>query len=95
VMRTPRRRASPATDEACDFLLDRLRGGRVAVGELFVDARARGISIETLRHAKQCLEVESIREGFGENGANYWRLPWPSGPITEQAAASIAEIVSP
>lgn len=73
-----RARRNPERDAACakwltDFLVD-CEDCKCASNVIKEAARVEGYSQETLRRAKISLEVEHVREGWGGEGAWYWRL---------------------
>ena len=53
-------------------------------------ADAAGISWGTAKRAKQALEVESARKGFGPMSLNYWRLPDGHPKLAPNAAQVLA-----
>lgn len=72
-----------ALDEAVDFLLDVLKTGSLAVGEIRKRASAEGIAKRTLERAREKLGIKSQRQGFGQS--TVWYLPAaplaPENPI--------------
>lgn len=63
-----------ARDEAAHILREELGDGRRPVEELRHVADDLGVSWSTVERAKRRLGVESVREGFGDEGTWYWRL---------------------
>lgn len=61
--------------EAEAFLREALADGRARVTKVRADAATLGIRDRTLDRAKAALNVEAEREGFGDAGCWYWRLP--------------------
>jgi hypothetical protein len=64
-----------ALTEAEEYLREVLSNGRVATADVYREARQLGISIATLRRARNSLKVEGEREGFGLGGKWFLRLP--------------------
>jgi hypothetical protein len=70
----PRSRGnSDALDEAREFLLDALDTGRQFCSDVETEAVQIGISVATLRRARESLNIQTDRQGFGKPA--YWRLP--------------------
>lgn len=61
--------------EAIDFLEEMLSDGPVPAQEVKDRADEEGIMTMTLRRAKEELDVEKEKEGFGSTGRWVWRLP--------------------
>jgi hypothetical protein len=68
-----RGRDSEALEEAKDFLTDALEKGRKFCSDVESEAIQIGISVATLRRARESLNIQTDRQGFGMPG--YWRLP--------------------
>ena len=64
----------PQLAEAMNWLEDVLNDGPVPAKEVLKKAREDGIAKRTLDRAKQELDVETYREGFGAEGAWMWRI---------------------
>lgn len=72
-----RSKPSPALDEAAAFLRDVLARERLTAEELFKRAKAEGISVGTLRRAKERVGAVATKTGqFG--GPSYWTIPGAS-----------------
>jgi hypothetical protein len=64
------------TDEAVEFLQDRLSNGeRVLSREIKREADDAGISPKALRSARLRLGIKPKAEGFGRDRGSYWQLP--------------------
>jgi hypothetical protein len=70
-------RATPAVDEAVEFLHEVLADGPMAVSEVKVLATDAGISERSLRRAQKHLGIKPRRQsiGFAGGGEWYWELP--------------------
>jgi hypothetical protein len=68
--------SSPAARlfEAQQLLLDLLRDGPVEQRRIRAAAVDEGIAVRTLERAKELLEVQSARRGFGPGSVCYWQL---------------------
>jgi putative DNA primase/helicase len=65
-----------ALESAKSFLQELLKGGRVASGDLDLEAKGAGHSKATIRRARDALGVENVREGgIGKAGKWYCQLP--------------------
>ncbi|MDR4485375.1 MAG: AAA family ATPase [Nitrospirales bacterium] len=64
-----------AVQEASEWLEGYLGDLAVNVKDIHTEAKKNGFSEATLRRAKDDLNVESGRNGFGKEGAWTWRLP--------------------
>lgn len=62
-------------EDAKRYLQDVLASGPVAVKTIKADSDGAGYSWATIRRAKDALNVEAIRDGFGKNGGWKWSLP--------------------
>lgn len=71
----PQRRpdSAPQREEAEQFLREVLADGAKLAVAVKVLARQKGISMSTLRRAREALDVGDVRQGFG--GSVQWRLP--------------------
>jgi hypothetical protein len=63
-----------AADEAGDFLLDILANGLVPSDDVFAEAKAKNIGVNSLKAAKKALKIKAHREG-GKDGRWFWALP--------------------
>lgn len=72
-----------AMGEATDFLRVTLAPGPVPAEDVKSEARARDISVITLKRAKKSLCVEAYKEGFGREGRWMWKLPAARGDAYE------------
>jgi hypothetical protein len=59
---------------AADWLATLLRDGRVATEEIQAKAKNAGLSWASVRRAKEQLEVEDGRDGFGRGSKCYWSM---------------------
>jgi putative DNA primase/helicase len=66
---------APAKREAREFLLDRLEAGPIKADDLLEEAEQNGISLKTLRRAKQELQIISRKEKKLPDGGWLWELP--------------------
>jgi hypothetical protein len=64
-------------DIAKAFLQNALKCGPVLEADLKLAADALNLSWRTVKRAKKELGVESKREGFGKEGAWFWKFPTP------------------
>lgn len=69
-MPLPRR----AIDDARDFLLDILANGLVPTIDVYAEAEAKGVGVNSLKDAKKALNIKAHREG-GKDGRWFWALP--------------------
>ena len=69
---------SSELEDAKEFLRESLEHGAKEVTQLFRDAHNSKISLSTLRRAKKELQVKAVRNGFGDEGVWFWKLP-PTG----------------
>ena len=65
-------------EEALRWLREFLSSGPRGAKETQDEARAAGISLATLRRAKDELPIETYKEGFGLTGCWAWRLKVPT-----------------
>jgi putative DNA primase/helicase len=63
-----------ALGDAKRFLADLLADGPLPVKTIKADADGAGYSWATIRRAKDLLDIEATREGFGKGGTWFWRL---------------------
>jgi hypothetical protein len=63
-----------ALEEACEVLLNLLKGGPKPADRCKLEGLAAGVTERTLKRAKHRLGVRSVREGFA-GGVWHWRLP--------------------
>jgi hypothetical protein len=63
-----------ALEDAKAFLRESLEHGAQEVTHLFSDAHNSKISLSTLRRAKTALNIKAVRDGFGDEGAWFWKL---------------------
>lgn len=61
--------------EAAEWLTNELSQGPVPAADLIKSARANGIKDKPLRTAREKLDVQTIREGFGPGAKYLWHLP--------------------
>lgn len=66
---------APVLREAVQTLFAILGDGPLRVGEVEKLARLAGVSMRTLRWAKNILGITSRREGFGRGSIFYWNMP--------------------
>ncbi len=71
----PKKRATPAADEAKDFLLDILKDGYATSKEVNEAAKAAGISIGTLQKAKDALKIRTKHYKGDPRLLYWWLLP--------------------
>lgn len=69
------RHDAPERREAEKWLREVLDAGPVASKEVEAAAKAAGLSMRTLKRAKESIGVESFKEGFGRDAVWHWRLP--------------------
>jgi putative DNA primase/helicase len=69
---------SSALEDAKEFLRESLGQRPQKSTQLYRDAHDSKISLSTLRRAKTALKVKSVRDGFGDEGVWFWKLP-PTG----------------
>ena len=62
----------PPSAKQCSSLLHSLREGPQLIAEVEQLARNHGIKERTLRRAREAMEIETVREGFGTPGR--WKL---------------------
>jgi hypothetical protein len=74
-MPTPALIPQCALVKAQAFLTTVLAAGPTSVIQIQTSAATAGVSSMTLRRAKQVLNVEAVRTGFGRHGEWRWRLP--------------------
>ena len=67
-----------ALEDAKEFLRESLGQRPQKSTQLYRDARDSKISIATLLRAKTALNVKAVRDGFGDEGVWFWKLP-PTG----------------
>ncbi len=65
---------APERQEAESWLREVLAAGPVPSKEIEAAAKAAGLSVRTLKRAKESIGAESIREGFGRESTCRWRL---------------------
>jgi hypothetical protein len=66
---------APERREAESWLREILASGPVSAKDIEAAAKAGGISIRTLKRAKNDMGVESVKQGFGKDSVFLWRLP--------------------
>jgi hypothetical protein len=81
-------------ETASAFLSEVLADGPVAAREIWRRAEQEGISLRTLRRARQTLEVSSVRMRVDGRFGNYWSLP-EHGPPPEDDLDSLEEWLRP
>lgn len=74
---TESRREAPAREEAEQWLRELIEAGPVRTEEIKAEAKAAGMTWATVRRAKENIGAKAIRQGFGEDGGWYWKLPDP------------------
>ena len=67
-----------ALEDAKEFLRESLGRGPQKSTQVYRDAHDSKISIATLLRAKTVLNIKAVRDGFGDEGAWFWRLS-PTG----------------
>lgn len=72
-----------ATDEAVDFLLDKLANGPMKADDTIEEAKKIGISSKPLRIARGKLGLKSKKSSSFKDGFWEWRLPEDAQPETE------------
>jgi hypothetical protein len=75
-----------ALDEAKELLSDELNDGPRQCDIVQGAAKQAGISLSTLRRAKDVLGIKSVRMGFGKGGKWAWRLP-----VVEEESYEVVE----
>lgn len=87
------RREAPARDEAEEWLREMLEAGPVRTEEIKAEAKAAGLTWSTIRRAKDTISAKAVRQGYGEDGGWFWRLPDPK-PAKDAHATLHPENVS-
>ena len=83
--------ATPAQDEAADFILAALADGPRPARELYAEAEAAGITEASMKRARKRLGVETERRGgFGGSGGWYW-LPLRPKELRAQGPELLSE----
>ena len=83
---------APAVLEACRVLFAILVEGSQWATDVVRVARKAGVSVRTLRRAKQLLQVQSKRHGFGKDSRFYWVLPKQSDLMQHLRKAELDEL---
>ncbi len=84
LLSTPRDEDSSALGQAREFLMDQLLSGPVPYREVAAAAERAGITMRTIKRAKQELGVESHREGeAGRQGGGRWIWSLPQGNVLD------------
>lgn len=71
------RREAPAREEAEDWLREMLEAGPIRTEEVKAEAKAAGLTWSTIRRAKDAIGAKAVRQGYGEDGGWFWKLPDP------------------
>ena len=71
------RREAPAREEAEEWLREMIEAGPVRTEEIKVEAKAAGLTWATIRRAKENIGAKAVRQGYGEEGGWFWKLPDP------------------
>lgn len=71
------RREAPAREEAEEWLRELIEAGPVRTEEIKVEAKAAGMTWATIRRAKENIGAKAVRQGYGEDGGWFWKLPDP------------------
>ena len=89
-----KKRATLKADEATQFLRDFLADGRKSWAEVELEARRRGISLDTLRRASA--DIVDKRQEKGPDGprVSYWSLLPPTPRPRKSKAAVLEETIT-
>jgi hypothetical protein len=69
-----KKREAPARDDAEEFLRELLAGKKLPVTQIESQAKAAGVTLATVRGAREKLGIRPFRKGFGKGGIWYWEL---------------------
>jgi|GEM_PF-3986563 len=91
---SPKKRATPKSDEARKFLRDYLADGRKSSEEVHEEATKRGISSDTLNRASVGIVDKGQEKGSEGPRVSYWSLLPPTRPAPKSKATVREESIS-